>query len=226
VVIPALGRVLAVSPHLDDAVLSAGALISAHPGSTVLTVFAGVPLSYDGLTEWDAESGFAEGDNIVALRREEDRRATACLGAQCQWLDFLDGQYTKARPTVDDVAKVIGECADLLQPDTIALPLGRGHGDHECTHEACALLLEHKFDMVEHWVAWADIPYRIRHPEMYAGRLNSLRSKGFLLTPFEVKPNDAKRAAIAEYPSQARALGSLNMSDTEQPEQFYLVTRQ
>jgi len=226
VAVPAFGRVLAVSPHLDDAVLSSAALISAHPGSTVLTVFAGVPARYEGLSEWDAESGFVEGDDVVALRREEDRRATAHLGARSLWLDFLDDQYTDVRPAADAVASEIRTHVVGLEVDTIAFPLGQGHGDHERTHEACALLLQHEFGLVEHWVAWADIPYRSRHPELYADRLKSLQDIGFSLTSFGVEPNDAKRAAVGEYPTQARALGPRNMSDAERPEQFYLVTRQ
>lgn len=225
-VLPALGRILAVSPHLDDAVLSAGALISTQPGSTVLTVFAGAPSYYEGLTEWDAESGFSEGDDVVALRREEDRRATAQLGAQSLWLDFLDEQYAELRPTAAEIAASIVGHIEQLQPETIAFPLGQGHDDHERTHEACALLLTTRASLAQHWVAWADIPYRSRHPELYAERLDSLRSNGFLLTPFDVEPTDAKRAAVAEYPTQARALGPLNMGDAERPEQCYLVGRQ
>ena len=220
-----LGRVLAVSPHLDDAVLSAGALIALYPGSVVLTVFAGKPRRYDGLSEWDAESGFVEGDDVVELRRAEDQRATAQLGAQSHWLDFIDDQYESARPNADDIAAAIRTELKTLDLDTIALPLGCGHDDHARTHEACALLLETDFYIVRHWIAWADIPYRRRHPQMYADRIDSLRGKGFQLAEFAIEPSEQKRLAIAEYPTQVRALGVENIADAERAEQLYTITR-
>ena len=38
-----LDSVVVLSPHLDDAVLGCGRLLSAHPGATVVTVYAGAP---------------------------------------------------------------------------------------------------------------------------------------------------------------------------------------
>ncbi|MGH8889439.1 MAG: PIG-L deacetylase family protein [Acidothermaceae bacterium] len=221
-----LGRVLAVSPHLDDAVLSVGAFLAEHPGSVVMTVFAGIPSQYDELTEWDADSGFKPGDDVVALRREEDRRATAHLGARSQWLDFVDDQYVETRPSAEEIAAAIRTELKSLDIDTLAMPLGCGHDDHARTHEACALLLMNDFDQLSHWVAWADIPYRQRHPEMYATRVASLQTKGFQLAEFTVEHSEAKRLAIAEYPSQVRALGGENMDDAERAEQLYVITRE
>jgi len=48
-----LGRVLAVSPHLDDAVLSTGRLLAACAGAVVVTVLAGFPEPGLALTDWD-----------------------------------------------------------------------------------------------------------------------------------------------------------------------------
>ena len=60
-------RVLVFSPHFDDAAMGAGHLLLAHPGATVVTVFAGPPARYpDEPTEWDALGGFRAGDDVVA----------------------------------------------------------------------------------------------------------------------------------------------------------------
>ena len=224
--VPALGRVLAVSPHLDDAVLSAGELLVAHPGSVVLTVFAGIPVRYEDLGEWDVASGFAAGDDVVALRREEDSHAVAHLGADALWLDFLDYQYSEQQPSAAEIAAAVHGARASIDVDTLALPLGLDHPDHVRTHEACALLLENEFDFVAHWVTWADIPYRARHPDLMVDRLDSLRANGFVLSPFGVGADGRKRAALAEYPSQLRALGPDNVADAERPEQLYTITRQ
>jgi LmbE family N-acetylglucosaminyl deacetylase len=205
--------------------LSAGSLLAACPGSVVLTVFAGFPRAYDGLTEWDAACGFADGDDVVALRREEDRRAARHLGADARWLDFVDSQYEPTLPDAEELAAAIRKRATELDVDTIALPLGLGHSDHQRTHDGCAELLRTDFDLVEHWVAWADVPYRMRHPDEVADRLESLRTKGFLLESWSVEPADPKRRALAEYVSQVGALGTESMADAEKPEQLFMVRR-
>jgi LmbE family N-acetylglucosaminyl deacetylase len=82
-------RVLVFSPHFDDAAMGAGHLLLAHPGSTVVTVFAGPPARYpDEPTEWDALGGFRAGDDVVAVRRHEDADALTVLGADHVWLEF------------------------------------------------------------------------------------------------------------------------------------------
>lgn len=52
-------RLLVVSPHLDDAVLSCGCWLASRPGAAVVTVFAGRPVC-DGRRKSGAE--------VVAVR--------------------------------------------------------------------------------------------------------------------------------------------------------------
>lgn len=55
-----LDRVVILSPHLDDAVLGCGRFMAAHPGVTVLTVYAGKPTYYpEPMTRWDRIAGTA-----------------------------------------------------------------------------------------------------------------------------------------------------------------------
>ena len=57
-----LERVVVVSPHPDDAVLSCGQFLARHPGTTVITVFCGQPVRYpDPPNRWSVLSGFAPG---------------------------------------------------------------------------------------------------------------------------------------------------------------------
>jgi len=90
---PLRGRVVVVSPHLDDAVLSLGATIAraARAGAQVhaLTVFAygdeDLPVA-----PWDAECGFRSAGHARSVRREEDARGCALVGAIPDWLPFYD----------------------------------------------------------------------------------------------------------------------------------------
>src|SRR3954453_12889415 len=88
-----LDRIVVVSPHFDDAVMGAGYLLAGHPGTTVVTVFGGRPPAYpQPPSEWDELGGFAAGDDVVALRRDEDTAALAVLDAVPHWLEFTDHQ--------------------------------------------------------------------------------------------------------------------------------------
>ena len=74
-------RIVVVSPHFDDAVLGAAHLLTTYADSTVITVLGGRPPAYPAeATEWDAPGGFVAGDDVVALRREEDVAAMAVWG--------------------------------------------------------------------------------------------------------------------------------------------------
>lgn len=95
-----MSPVLVISPHLDDAVLSASGLLRGlvERGSVVevLTLFAGIPEApYSAPAVFMHELwGLAE--NPMERRRDEDRRAHQHLGTRVQHADFLDEVYRKA----------------------------------------------------------------------------------------------------------------------------------
>jgi LmbE family N-acetylglucosaminyl deacetylase len=232
----ALAPVTVVSPHLDDAVLSCAGLIAAAPDATVLTVFAGFPPVRDatttpeflpGTTVWDQSSGFAEGDDVVGLRRAEDRAALAQLGATPRWLDFLDSQYVVEpgeSATPSEIAAAIRAVIEELRPATIAFPLGLEHTDHKRTHEACFLLLKESPELAENWVAFVDVPYRALYRAQADVRLARLRELGYGLEPLSFDLGAQKVAALSEYPSQLKALAQ-SMANAELPEECYVLRR-
>ncbi len=88
------GRVVVISPHLDDAVFSLGASIhgaaSRRAVVDVLTVLAGDPASMTAADDSNRRAGFATAGEAARLRREEDRRACEAVGARPVWLDLSD----------------------------------------------------------------------------------------------------------------------------------------
>jgi LmbE family N-acetylglucosaminyl deacetylase len=229
-----LAPLVVVSPHLDDAVLSCAGLIAGAPATTVLTVFAGFPPVRDattpaeflpGTTAWDQASGFAGGDDVVGLRRAEDRAALAQLGAVPHWLDFLDSQYVvepgeSAGPA--DIAAGIRAAIKDLQPSTIAFPLGLSHTDHERTHEACFLLLDESPELARNWVAFVDVPYRALHRAQADVRLARLRDLGYDLEPLGFDLGERKAAALDEYPTQLKALAP-SIANAALPEECFVL---
>lgn len=172
--IAALGKVLVVSPHLDDAVFGCGELLAAHPGGIVVTVFASAPMHYGELTEWDAAAGFSLGQDIMAARREEDRRALAMIGALPLWLDDCDSQYQRP-PPAQMVAAALERTLARHEPDTVVVPLGLFHSDHKLVHEAALITLERCQRRT--WFAYEDSLYR-RIPGLLQERLAALLSAG------------------------------------------------
>jgi len=96
-------RWIYLSPHLDDAVLSAGGLIhdQSRAGISVeiWTVMSGFP---SGIEEFSflatvnhAVWGFSSGGETVRARRAEDENAAGILGARVIHFDFLDCIYRR-----------------------------------------------------------------------------------------------------------------------------------
>src|SRR5580765_4384825 len=106
-----LERIVVVQPHFDDGVMGAGLLLCTYAGSTCITVMGGRPPAYPSPpTEWDSLGGFVDGDDVVAMRVEEDRAALAIVGAGAVRLRFADHQYLskEQRATAEEVAADLG----------------------------------------------------------------------------------------------------------------------
>jgi LmbE family N-acetylglucosaminyl deacetylase len=214
--------VIVISPHLDDAVFACGALLAAHPGSVVVTVFAGTPPdARHRHTVWDARSGFADAAQALAARRDEDRRALALLEARPLWLDFSDSQYGRS-PTSEALAAALREALQGFASDTLLYPLGLFHCDHRLVHDACAAALP----------ALPGLSPQLYEDALYRGltgllqqRLTELQQAGLCLTPARWPTGDAARkaAAVAAYASQLRALGPHGYADTTQPERCWRI---
>ncbi len=200
-----LDRVLLCSPHFDDAALGAAYLLFAHPGATVVTVCGGRPARYpDPPTEWDSLGGFRAGDDVVALRREEDRAAMAVLGASPVWLDFVDHQYLPPAERADPaaVADAIEAVMFDVKPTAVFVPMGLANPDHVMTHEAGAMLAARRKDVA--WFAYEDSGYK-HIPGMLAWRISKLFASDLWPTPMVVPAvldHTRKRAAIECYVSQ------------------------
>jgi LmbE family N-acetylglucosaminyl deacetylase len=205
----ALDRIVVVSPHFDDAALGAAHLLTSYPGSTVVTVLAGRPPDYpDQVTDWDAAGGFHTGDDVVAVRREEDKAAMASMEASPVWLEFPDHQYLapEARPTPKEVAPALQEAIAAADPTAVFLPLGLANPDHVLTHDAGLLA---RTALAEdgrepYWFCYEDAGYK-HLPGLMAWRIAKLFRSGLWPTPAVVPtvPDMArKRTAIGHYASQ------------------------
>jgi LmbE family N-acetylglucosaminyl deacetylase len=216
------GKCLVVSPHLDDGVMSCGELLAARPGTTVATIFAGMPAAVDCLTSWDTRSGFSTADQAVTQRRLEDAAALGILSARSVWCELCDSQY-HCTPSLDTVAAVLHELLRSEEPETVLFPAGLFHSDHELLHQA-ALSVRARH-MQRQWVMYEDALYR-RHSGLLQRRLVALAQAGIHATPVasgHIGTMQAKRSAVACYRSQLRALeaSSIGYADAFAPEGYW-----
>jgi len=220
------GRVLVVSPHLDDAVLSCGEAISQLDECVVLTVFAGSPRSWEIHREWDHEwCGFAPGDVVVAARLREDDAALGSLGTAAARLDFLDEQYRQPGldPPPEELGEAIGAAIDRTGATTVVIPLGLGHNDHRLAAAGCRQAALNRSNLV--WLAYQDLPYGYE-PEIFGpDAVDVALSSCSPLSPRTVELGNgsgaqAKVAALDHYPSQMRGLGARRLTALK-PERFW-----
>jgi LmbE family N-acetylglucosaminyl deacetylase len=145
-----------LSPHPDDAVLSAWSLLGA--GTTVVTVFAGDPADAT-CGPWDAVCGLASSHEAMRLRRLEDRRALEPLDVDVQQLNLVESQYADRA----SAAAVSAAIALSLPPrcELLVAPAGiGGHPDHLKVRAAAIELAESLGIALE---LYAELPYAVQH---------------------------------------------------------------
>jgi LmbE family N-acetylglucosaminyl deacetylase len=217
-------RLVAISPHLDDAVLGCSALLAAYPGAIVVTVFAGRPPDGTPLPAWDEAAGFRAGDDVVGIRRTEDRAALHTLGARPRWLDFLDAQYGDP-PAVDAIVPALESAIGSADAAIVGIPLGLFHSDHALAHAAALALLRRHPEW--RWLAYEEPMYR-RVPGALDDRRAALRKAGVTANALDrVRAPRRKRRALACYASQLRALrtpGRPGVADALAGERYWELT--
>lgn len=175
-----------ISPHLDDAVLSCGQLLAAHPRSTVITAFAGLP-PIGCSTPFDEACGFDDSVQAMSARVAEDWRAAAVLDFTPIHLPFLDGQYLNGVDSRHELTWTLDDVLDSLPSEPIFRPLGIAHPDHEAVARSCAELNR---DML----VYEELPGRVLWPQRVPQTLEQCEQVA--------GPVHLKEAAIGCYRSQ------------------------
>jgi len=214
-------RWIYLSPHLDDAVLSAGGLIrhqvSAGIPVEIWTFMCGFPPA--GELSLFAQAlhqlwGFQSAEQAIQGRRVEDQKAAARLGAGTMHFDFLDCIYRRdpggnwlypeevcVPPRPEDV-ELPGQIAEAISmrllPDDVLVcqfAIGR-HVDHTLVRRAAELLGRPL------WYA-ADVPYVFNNLEELAPNTDGLELTAHALSETDLQ---AWPEAVLAYGSQLSGL--------------------
>jgi LmbE family N-acetylglucosaminyl deacetylase len=203
------GRVVVISPHLDDAVLSLGASIAAATRAgadvKVLTVFAGDERSLLQPGLWDRKSGFVTEGDAASKRREEDRQACAILGAVPAWLGFGDEQYARRG---DEHAVWSAVVAEIKDADSALIP---GFPLENPDHAWLTRTLLAKGLPCRRVSLYAEQPYlytsRVQLPPAGSESVAGAASAVWVRQQAQAADRRAKRAATRAYRSQLSQLG-------------------
>lgn len=201
------GRVVVLSPHLDDGVLSLGAAIAESAGRAdveVVTVMAGDPRSDAAPGPWDRAAGFASAGEAAGARRAEDLAACERIGARPLWLPFADEQYPVTAPP-EEVWEVVR--AHVEGADAVLIPgAPLQHQDHRWLHD----LLRAREVPAERVGLYLEQPYaafRLRRGP--AGRRWVPPPEiAWVALPASRRSRRRKRSALRCYRSQLRLLTS------------------
>lgn len=169
---------LFLSPHLDDVAFSCGGtvatLVARGWRCIVATVFTQSMANPTGFAlACQTDKGIPADVDYMAVRRTEDARATAALGAEVRWLDLPEAPHRGYRSadelfagiqphdTIHEVlASLLDELCQSVYPASIFVPQGLGnHADHlQLVRAACTSISADN-------IAWyRDTPYAIRNP--------------------------------------------------------------
>ena len=217
-----LGSVLAVSPHLADAVAGCADLLGRNAGSLVVTVFAGSP-SAGSYGPQRNRRGVAA-DAAFAARQEEDLLALYLLDASPVWLEFSDS-HDGPRPRPDAIIDALAEQIARHSPDSVVFPLGLGAEQHRLVADACLRLCAGA--PARRWIAYADpCAHALARP--CEPRRRDLRSRGFVLDPLPGLPMSARKGHAVDCYSRSPARdapGEPLLGAVFLPEQYWQIRR-
>jgi LmbE family N-acetylglucosaminyl deacetylase len=216
-------RWIYLSPHLDDAALSAGGLIYEQTQAglpvEIWTFMCGYspwpeselsPFAQSLHEEW----GFSSAEETVRLRRVEDKNAAAILGASIVHFDFLDCIYRRGAngewlysdidvPPHSEDAGIPSQIAEVISShlqvdDVLVCQLSVGsHVDHVLVRQGAELLgYPLHYDI--------DVPYIFYYPEEQEPKSVGMKEFVHLITETGL---NCWKEAILEYKSQLAGLG-------------------
>jgi len=213
-------RWIYISPHLDDAVLSAGGLIhdQIRAGNQVeiWTILCGVPPTEE-LSPFAQVLHFQWGipkvEDLIRSRRAEDEKACQLVGAKPIYFDYLDCIYRRGKnndwlysyifvPPHEDEADLPARIAESisarLEPtDQLVCQLGLGsHVDHIVVRRAVELIQRPL-------LYYVDIPYLFKTPEEFSPNTAGMKANAHAVSEAGL---GAWQEAIAAYESQISSL--------------------
>jgi LmbE family N-acetylglucosaminyl deacetylase len=200
--------VVVLSPHPDDAVLSAWCVLTRDAGVRVVNVCAAVPPPGPP-PPWDVLTRARDGAERMRERLAEDATALARAAREAVNLEFLDAHYRHGPLDPGALATAIRQ--EVGAADELWAPAGiGGHPDHVAVRDSALTVAGDGGPPVH---LYAELPYAARRgwPRWVTGRAErrGLDLDGWLrsqLPPGTAVPGEAHVLSRAQARSKLRAL--------------------
>jgi LmbE family N-acetylglucosaminyl deacetylase len=185
---------IVISPHLDDAVSSCGALLAERDDVLVTTICAGIPPEKVPGHQFDQQAGFALAAEAMRFRRREHAVAARLLGFQARHMGCCEVNYDATAP----IASAVDEALAEARPGELLIgPLGLRHPDHQAVASAFCKVVRAR--NLEAWL-YEDLPYAITWPGYTDSALEAARCSSDVRQISADK--EKKRRAVACYATQ------------------------
>jgi LmbE family N-acetylglucosaminyl deacetylase len=152
------GRAVVLSPHLDDAVLSAWSVLRSPGEVQVVNVCSGLPGS-NLLSPWDRLTGATDSRTRMLERLREDRVALTRAEREATSLGFPEAQYRHgplgAGALLEALERVMDGAAQVWAPAGIG-----GHDDHVQVRDTALELAVRDGAELK---LYADLPYAVKY---------------------------------------------------------------
>jgi len=174
-------KILLISPHLDDAIFSMGAIAAELAGQghkiDVLTCFTKSVMHPTGFAlACQLDKNLPADIDYMELRRQEDQQACQLLGIEPHWGNLLEAPHRgydsakelfqvikKQDKIAEKLLELIENQIEELQPEFVFFPKGIGnHVDHQQVINALTKIKE-KYPKI-FYLQWYDQPYLLRNP--------------------------------------------------------------
>ena len=216
-----------LSPHYDDAVLSAWHQIEG-PNTRVITVFGGSPEN-NKTGFWDKNSTQMNGADTIKLRQAENQDALKNTTTSALNLSFLEIQYAlfgkrNLIEIMDTIEEVVTKNAAIIA----AAGLGRFlkfHMDHIDTRKVALGLLDRGHDVS----FYADIPYMLPKNDFdhWPEKISVEKAQRILGVPLTIEPYELsseqkmrKQLAVQAFSSQIPSINKSFNNALDNPETY------
>ena len=212
-------KIIILSPHFDDAVLSLGGLIAKKKEKIIVATFFTNKPKNKITTYWDTISGFHNSDEAINNRIVENYNALMPFNVEIINFGFLDNEYRENKNDIELKEKItldIEKIIDNLPNKNITIygPSYFGetitHPDHKLLHDAFIEVARNRnLDTRLDFYLYEDFPYIERFRKEYGN-----------IIPLLENEIQAKIHSIGQYTSQVKAFESLNENITNLANHF------
>lgn len=178
-----------ISPHIDDALLSVGGLISIlrEREEEVIVHYVFSISNWTNRASIQNQAKFKwNTDFVTKLRKNEEKNVSSHLGHNYDFLDFKDFPLRNTKDLKNDIfltkQMVLALSKKIKRNETCIFPIGHKHPDHKLVGTASKMFIKIGYEV--HF--YEDLPYIFAHQQDNQMTICSMMKMGYEPNYFEI----------------------------------------